>query len=201
MMHPSHPSKNVFYKHSGHWLHQLGVILVLLGFGLLGFNWLRPEHGGVVSEAEKTAQKSCQVLSVYDGDTLACDLNENHQIDKPTEQIRMIGIDTPEMHYSHKNKTGEDEPGAQAASEFTQSTLKNQRVTLEHDEQQEDKYGRTLAYVYLQGQSVSINEQLLAKGLATHFFIPPNTRYESLFLEAEIQAQEKKLGLWATTLE
>jgi micrococcal nuclease len=213
---PYHQTPQKPPKQLGQWVQQLGILLIVIGLGFLGFGWFsgNPEHSSTLTQASHSQEKSsvqqddaqhssnrlyCQVLSVYDGDTFACDLNGNGKIDKPKEQIRMVGIDTPEMHYSNKNKSGEDEPGAKAASEFTQNALHNQRVEIEQDKRPEDKYGRTLAYVYLSSNPTSLNEQLLAKGLATHFFIPPNTRYESQFLEAEAQAQEQKLGLWAVS--
>ena len=212
----NHPPSETPQRQLGQWLQQIGVLLVVVGFGILGWSWFtkNPEHTTAQSRTESYKASSiqnnesnqekienrdvCKVLSVYDGDTFACDLNQNGKIDKPKEQVRMVGIDTPEMHYSNKNKTGEDEPGAKAASEFTQQLLKGHKVFIERDLRPQDKYGRTLAYVYLENQSKSVNEQLLAKGLATHFFIPPNMRYESEFLEAETDAQNKQLGLWGS---
>lgn len=146
---------------------------------------------------EASRRQPCEVLFVYDGDTFACDLNHNHQVDKPVEQIRMIGVDTPEMHYSHKNKTGQDAPFAKAASTYSQQALSGRTVHLERDVRGEDKFGRTLAYVYLSAtDNEPFNQQLLRQGLATPFFIPPNLRYEQSFLEASAQAESQKLGLW-----
>lgn len=142
----------------------------------------------------------CRVLSVYDGDTLSCDMNHNGKIERPHEQVRLIGIDTPEMHYSNKNKAKVDQPFAKESSAFAQQILQKQTIWVEWDKRRYDKYGRALGYVYLmKGETLiqpSFNELILSKGLAKNLFIPPNTRYESQFLATEAQAQAQKLGMW-----
>lgn len=128
------------------------------------------------------ADAVCKVQTVFDGDTFACDVNQDGTISGKQDEVRLLGIDTPEMHYSKKNHTGQDEPGAQAASAYTTSQLHGKTVYLEFDERRQDKYGRTLAYVFLdkQGQRM-INRDLLQLGLATVLFIPPNLKYQDQF--------------------
>jgi micrococcal nuclease len=149
-----------------------------------------------------SGRTACRVLSVYDGDTFACDLNGNHKIDKPREMIRLLGIDTPEMHYSRKNQSHDtehetDEPGAKMASQWLDKTLFRKTVYLEFDQRKRDRYDRTLAYAYLSAKDgVSINEQMLAQGYAKILFLGKNRRYEERFTDVEAQAREKKLGMW-----
>ncbi len=59
-----------------------------------------------------------------------------------------------------------------------------------------DKYGRLLAYVYVDGKSVQ--KSLLAEGLARVAYIyPPNTRHLTPFEEVQAIAKEKGLGIWS----
>lgn len=137
----------------------------------------------------RTERKSCYVLTVYDGDTLGCDLNNNHRVDPPEEQIRLLGIDTPERHYSKKNKTGVDAPMSVEASQFTEAQALHRTIYLESDLKTHDRYGRSLAYVYLSADAEdTLNEALLKNGLAKMLFIPPN--------EMHIQAFYKAYDLW-----
>ena len=48
--------------------------------------------------------------------------------------------------------------------------------------EQEDQYGRLLAYVYLDGEM--FNEVLVGEGLAQAYPHEPNTRYEERFAAA-----------------
>ena len=59
-----------------------------------------------------------------------------------------------------------------------------------------DKYGRLLAYVYVDGKSVQ--KSLLAEGLARVAYVyPPNTRHLTPFEEVQAIAKEKGLGIWS----
>lgn len=147
------------------------------------------------------ALQSCRVLKIFDGDTLGCDLNGNHRIERPDELVRLIGIDAPEMHYSKKNKTGLDQPYAVEAMRLIETTALRQTVYLESDHRQRDRYGRVLAYIYLTPTDpVTLNERLLSAGYAVLLFIPPNEKYRNRFEEKLAQAQQHHQGLWRTVL-
>ncbi|MBX2861322.1 MAG: thermonuclease family protein [Vampirovibrio sp.] len=139
----------------------------------------------------------CKVLTVYDGDTVGCDLNADGKIQRPTEQIRFLGIDTPERHYSKKNKTGKDKPFAVEAGDFTKEATLKQTVYLEYDQQQFDPYGRTLAFVYQAPDAeTSVNEALLSNGYATTFIKAPNVKYQGRLNRALNRAQDQSKGMW-----
>jgi micrococcal nuclease len=163
-------------------------------------------QGDSNQKAEET-RTACRVLTVYDGDTIGCDLNGNRKINKPTEEIRMLGIDTPEMHYSRKNKSHgtdheQDEPFAKASGDFATELLLKKTVYLSFDKNREDKYHRTLAYVYLQPEGgESVSETMLKKGLATVLIIRPNFKLADRLTALEDQAKSAKIGLWAGSSE
>ena len=135
------------------------------------------------------------VRRTVDGDTLV--LSDN-------ERVRLIGIDTPEVHESEKlyrdsRRSGQDIRTIQALGQrswdFTESLVEGKPVRLEFDVEKRDKYGRLLAYVYLEdGQFV--NAEIVRQGYASLMTYPPNVKYEDLFLKLFQEARENKRGLW-----
>ncbi len=135
------------------------------------------------------------VKRAVDGDTL---LLENG------ERVRLIGIDTPEMHESSKlyrdsKKTNQDvetikELGRQSY-QFTKNLVEGKRVRLEFDVERQDKYNRLLAYVYLK-DGTFVNAEIVRQGYASLMTIPPNVKYADLFLKLYQEARENQRGLW-----
>ncbi len=139
----------------------------------------------VPTMAPPMATESAIVTRVIDGDTIQISTGE---------KVRLIGIDTPE--------TVDPRKGVQCfgkkASEHTKELLLNKEVTLKKDISNTDRYGRLLRYVYI--GDTFINEQLVREGYAKAYSYPPDIRYQEVFLQAEHEAQEKKLGLWVECL-
>ncbi len=178
----------------------LGVAAALLA----NINY-RPEH------------REALVVKVIDGDTLKLDNGE---------KVRLIGIDTPEMHESDKlqadaRKTGQDaatiKAMGQQAYEYTNRWVAGQKVRLEFDKDKRDKYGRLLAYVYLPfprpplsdtpraGYIVKIDDQrwyflnatIIQSGYAVPMVFEPNVKNKEIFEQLYEQAKENHLGLWS----
>jgi len=81
------------------------------------------------------------------------------------------------------------------ASAYTHSRLApGTHVRLETDVEQRDKYGRLLAYVYVEG--VRYEDELLRLGYARLLIIPPNGEHAREMLQAELQAKAAGRGLW-----
>jgi micrococcal nuclease len=135
------------------------------------------------------------VTRVVDGDTLQLESGE---------RLRLIGIDTPEMHESDKlyrdsQRTKQDiqtikELGRRAYA-FTRDLVEGKRVSLEFDVEKHDKYGRVLAYVYLKDNTF-VNAEIVKQGYASLMSIPPNVKYADAFLKLYRQARENNRGLW-----
>jgi micrococcal nuclease len=156
------------------------------------------------------------VQKVFDGDTFRL---------KGGQKVRLLGIDTPELHPSDKlyrdaQRSRQDaakiqELGAQSY-EVTRGLLKGRLVRLELDETTRDKYGRILAYVYFKmaedrfaeivGQRYAgklpakekeymVNRELIRYGWASAY---KNFDYKEKkdFLQLEKEAREKGWGLW-----
>jgi micrococcal nuclease len=120
------------------------------------------------------------------------------------ERVRLIGIDTPEMHRSDKlyrdaRGSGQDIQTIMALGErayrFTRSLVQGRRVRLEFDVDRYDRYGRLLAYVYLQ-DGTFVNAKIVQEGYASLLTIPPNVKYADLFLKLYQKARINKRGLW-----
>ena len=124
---------------------------------------------------------------VIDGDTIEVDL------DGEIVDVRLIGIDTPET-VDPSEPVGCYGP---AASDFTTKMLEGQEVGIEFDVERLDRYGRTLAYVWLGDQL--FNEVLVSEGFAQVSTYPPNVKYVNVFLKAQREARSAGRGLWGAT--
>ena len=136
-----------------------------------------------------------RVSWVYDGDTLLVE---------PIGKVRLIGIDTPEYQDSSRDRfyaqrfhipVEKLRRIAGQAKKFGIETVKGKKVRLEVAAERYDKYGRTLAYVYLEDGKM-LNRLLLQKGLAT-VFRRYNFKEKQAFLKIEQQARTAGVGLWA----
>jgi len=164
---------------------------------------------------KKHAYDSILVTKVIDGDTLRLESGE---------RVRLIGIDTPEIHDSQKlyrdsrrskQDTGTIKAMGQKAYAFTRRLAENKRVRLEFDVEKKDRYGRLLAYVYIDlgligdlkpveglyytndhGTSIFVNASIVASGYADLMTYPPNVKYVDLFLKLYRQARDNNRGLW-----
>src|SRR5204862_7940211 len=105
-------------------------------------------------------------------------------------KVRYIGVNTPQVHHPRKG----EEQGGREAAEVNRELVENKHVRLELDVQSRDRYGRLLAYVWI-GETM-INAELVRLGYAQVMTVPPNVRYQSLFLKLQHDAREAGRGLW-----
>lgn len=112
------------------------------------------------------------VERVVDGDTIIV------SVEGKRTRIRLIGVDAPESASPQQEKNS---PEGEAASQWMKELLNGQQVYLEYDREPQDKYGRTLAYVYLEDGQTMVERLLLEAGLAKAMCIPPNDRYYEEF--------------------
>lgn len=127
------------------------------------------------------------VIKVVDGDTFWVDDGSEKGL-----KIRLIGINTPETVHPAKPV----EYFGKEASNYVKKLLTNKKVRLEYDVQKIDRFGRTLAYVYLQDGRF-LNALLVENGYAQVMTVPPNVKYADKFLKLERQARKHSKGLWS----
>ena len=127
------------------------------------------------------------VQRVIDGDTIEL---------ASGQLVRYIGIDTPEVRRRHGTQWIVDpEPFAREATEANTRLVKGQLITLEYDVQTHDRYGRLLAYVWV--NDTMVNATLLTEGYAQLLTIPPNTKYVDDFRRQAELARHQRRGLWS----
>lgn len=154
-----------------------GAVAVLAALALLAAGC----GGG--GPLEPVGDEPVPVVRVVDGDTIWV---------PPEERVRLIGIDTPEVDWYG----GRAECYGEEAGLFLRRLVEGERVRLEHDEELRDRYGRTLAYVYLEDGRM-VNLLLVRQGYAVVTIYEPNDRYEERLRIAEREAQEARRGLWS----
>jgi endonuclease YncB( thermonuclease family) len=127
-----------------------------------------------------------KVQRVSDGDTFVATVKGRR------ERVRVIGVDTPESVAPNQP----DEPFGEEASDFAKHHLDGETVRLAGDAEPRDRYGRMLAYVWLE-DGTFWNALLVAEGYAQQLTIPPNVTYERLFRRLAREARTEDRGLWA----
>lgn len=123
-----------------------------------------------------------------DGDTIRFTINGEKK------RVRLLAIDTPESVTPDKpvEKYGKE------ASELTCNLVKNaKKIEIEYDanSDKEDKYGRVLAYVYV--DDVMIQKELLIKGLAKVAYLYKDYSHTEEFKLLQEEAKNKEIGIWS----
>jgi micrococcal nuclease len=152
---------------------------VLAALAILAVGYLRRQPPPV----ERTRQPEVRLcVRAIDGDTLVLDGGE---------RVRLIGVDTPEtvdprrpVQYFGKE-----------ASAFTGRLVEGKKVRLEFGQESYDRYGRTLAYIFLE-DGTFLNAEIIRQGYG-HAYTRFPFRYQADFLALERQAREQRRGLWA----
>lgn len=142
---------------------------------------------------------SATVVKVYDGDTILA------RKDGREEKVRLIGIDCPEVWENEKfvrdmKREKRLKPEAvlahgRAAKEFTEEACPpGTEVVLELDEEERDKYGRLLAYVWVDGKM--LNAELVRAGMASLMTIPPDVKHAGRLRKLRDDARAAGRGIW-----
>ena len=127
--------------------------------------------------------------AVMDGDTFEIDISDGRYT---RTRVRLWGVDTPEIPESGRP------PGhyGRGASAFAKNAVLSKRVRLElAPGRTRDKYGRVLAYVYLDETGALFNATLIetGHGYADRRFEHPRM---AAFVDLEKRARSARRGLW-----
>ena len=112
-----------------------------------------------------------------------------------TYKTRFLAIDTPETVHPTKSV----EAYGKDASTYTCETLTNAKVIkLETDpaSDKEDKYGRLLAWVFV--DDVLLQDNLIKNGLAKVSYLYGDYKYTETLQATEEIAKNEKLGIWSS---
>lgn len=120
-----------------------------------------------------------------DGDTASFIYN------KKIEKFRFLAIDTPES-------TNKIEPYGKEASNYTCTRLKNAKeitVEFDPDSSEKDKYGRYLAWIFVDGSL--LQEDIIEEGYAEVAYLYGDYKYTKDLQAKEKIAKDEKLNIWS----
>lgn len=178
------------------------AILLRAGWNSLQFGGATDERRDSVS-AEQAALVAgpCEVVRVVDGDTLivrqpAATANKGGEPGGSGEaaqfRVRLLGVDTPE---TVKEGTPVEAWGPEA-TEFTRAFVRRGAARVELDKRRVDRFGRSLAYVYV-GDEI-LNVELVRAGLARVSHYPGDSlAMLRLLRQAETEARQAEHGMWS----
>ena len=128
-----------------------------------------------------------KVTNVVDGDTIDVDIDLGFDISY-SQRVRLAGIDTPESRTSDKV---EKVLGLEA-KEYLKYKLKDAKLIVIKTElpDSSEKYGRILGWVYVDGNTVSVNDQMIEDGYAWGYL--GETKVKDFDALAKQRAKKKK---------
>ncbi|HSI20345.1 MAG TPA: thermonuclease family protein [Verrucomicrobiae bacterium] len=139
-----------------------------------------------VVPAEATEQ--ARVMRVVDGDTVRIEREGEEKV------VRLIGINTPESVDPRKPV----QCFGKEASLFATGILQDKEIRMSSDESQQDmdRYGRLLRYIYLL-DGTFVNEKLIREGYAQEYTYDRPYVFQAAFRQAQKEAQQANVGLWS----
>ncbi len=134
--------------------------------------------------ASADSSDSAVVKKVFDGDTILVSIHGSE------EKVRLIGVDAPEKNHPLKPV----QFYSKEAELFLKQLVDGESVSLEYDWQKRDKYGRLLAYVFLEDGRL-VNAEIIKEGYGFAYLEYPFQR-SGKFKRYEDQARISEKGLW-----
>ncbi|ABR54423.1 nuclease (SNase domain protein) [Methanococcus vannielii SB] len=141
------------------------------------------------------------VIRVVDGDTVYV------RSDNVDYNIRLLGVDTPETYQKNNPKEYYIDYNSPISdldylklwgykvTNYTRDNIENKNVIVVFDRNSPkiDRYGRHLAYIYVDNEN--FNQNLIKHGFARVYV--SDFELKEKFLEDEKNAKNKRIGLWA----
>ena len=140
----------------------------------------------VLVGAEDRDRDSATITRVVDGDTVRVDL------DGVETTVRLLNVDAPE---TKRPNQGVGCLGPEASALLARLLPPETRVELEYDGEKLDRYGRTLAGVWLQDDLV--NAEIARAGLASPVQYNGQVKFLAAVEGAAREAERRKVGAYA----
>lgn len=136
----------------------------------------------------KAGLEKVKVSKVVDGDTIEL---------RDGRKVRYLNIDTPES----KKVNTPVQCYALDAYQFNKSKIENREIWILPDKEDEDRYGRSLRFIFLSEADTnsiekSLNAELVKLGYARTSIYKPNNTYQDIFYKLQKEAENQKVGLW-----
>lgn len=104
-----------------------------------------------------------KITKIVDGDTIDVDIDLGFNISY-SQRVRLAGIDTPESRTTDKR---EKALGLEVKDRLKKLTESAQVIVIRTEKPDStEKYGRVLGWLFIDGQTTSVNEGLIADGFA-----------------------------------
>ena len=128
-----------------------------------------------------------KVTNVVDGDTIDVDIDLGFDISF-SSRVRLAGIDTPESRTTDK---AEKALGLES-KEYLKKQLKDATSVIIKTEKMNssEKYGRILGWIYVNGDTVSLNDKMINDGYAWGYL--GETKVKDFVLLSKIRAKSGK---------
>jgi micrococcal nuclease len=128
-----------------------------------------------------------EVTKVVDGDTIDVVIDLGFSI-MFASRVRLAGIDTPESRTKDKK---EKELGLESKKYLADRLKDAKRIVIKTEKlDSSEKYGRILGWLYLDGDSTSVNNQMIQKGYAWGYLGDTKVKDFDSLLEARKANQE-----------
>ncbi len=173
----------------------LVVLVLILGACESDSSARRDTHSPPTSVVPIPAGDDATVVRVVDGDTISVDLGGRET------KVRLVGIDTPETKDPRKAVQCF---GREASARTADLLPVGTGVRLAYDVERNDRYGRTLAYVYRKESARTgsfVNADLVRDGYASAYTYPPNVAHADEFVALQSEARDAGRGLWGACRE
>jgi micrococcal nuclease len=159
-------------------LHNISALIFLTALvaACAGTSQVPTSTARATSVPAPTDGEQVTIAHVVDGDTVELD---------DGRRVRYVGINTPEQA----------QPYYDQATEANRHLVDGRTAWMALDAQTTDRFGRILAYLWVDEQFVNL--ELVRQGYANAYTEPPNVRYSEQLLAAEQEARDAKVGLWA----
>lgn len=149
------------------------MLVSMASFSVLGCDALRDGPRGTVTQ-------------VTDGDTVMLD---NGIV------VRLIGMQAPKLPLGREGFQAW--PKAEEAKAALEKLTLGKAVRLGYGGEQQDRYGRALAHLFVIGdEQVWAQQAMVAMGLARVYSFPDNRACLDALFAAERQARTNRLGIW-----
>lgn len=149
------------------------LILLLMAHGF----WLVAVCAQELKNVPHVVKKAI-IVEVKDGDTLVA---------KGGMVIRLLGVNTPEKAW----------PYAVTATEFVKKWVVGKKVILKISKKYpKDKYGRTLAIIFVGDEKMSLNLKLISVGLGKVLVEDNDLVNEKYWRVVQEKAVKMKRGIW-----
>jgi micrococcal nuclease len=126
------------------------------------------------------------ITNVVDGDTIDVDIDLGFDISF-SSRVRLAGIDTPESRTTDK---AEKVLGLES-KDYLKKKLKDAKSIIIKTEKMDssEKYGRILGWLYVNGDTVSINDHMINNGYAWGYL--GDTKVKDFAALAKVRAKNK----------